>query len=79
MPMTTPPTPHQNPSPDAGPAKKHPESVYYMLRMWLLAVVLEAIHQLLTVAIGFTNVDGLVSMVHKQLEEADQPLSLIHI
>lgn len=73
--MTTPPTPQQNPSPDASSDRTHPESVYYMLRMWLLAVVLEAIHQLLTVAIGFTNVDGLVSMVHKQLEEADQPLS----
>ena len=73
--MTTPPTPQQNPSPDASSDRTHPESVYYMLRMWLLAVVLEAIHQLLTVIIGFTNVDGLVSLVQKQLEDSDQPLS----
>ena len=54
---------------------KRPETIQLMLKMWLLAAILEAVHQVTTIGLSLTNADVLITTARKQLEEAEQPMA----
>ncbi len=67
----SPNTPPQQQSP-----APRPESVRYLLRVWLAVAVAEVVHQVLQVAMSFMNRDVLTAALRKRLEDADDAPAL---